>query len=156
MIKQYNVACIHTLDDLHVFINSMYWFLPTANKRKPESYKKKTIGSVVMPKSTYSSWSALQVDNPWDKVNPDEFIRIKRPCGLHLCEDCAVPKNIHTSPTESQWKFQGGEGWQKLNWNLLTGGGGGDVDKNHPWRGMDIFWNHSFSVPLTHNQLQWS
>lgn len=26
---------------------------------------------------------------------------------------CAVLENIHTNPTEGQWKFLGGRGWQK-------------------------------------------
>ena len=54
-------------------------------------------------------------------------------CYVLMCDYCAVPGNIHTStsPTEGQWNFQEGEGWQKkcfkkrmkLNWNFLGGGG---------------------------------
>ena len=31
----------------------------------------------------------------------------------HSPSNCAVPENIHISPMEGQWKFQGGGGWQK-------------------------------------------
>ena len=51
-------------------------------------------------------------------------------------DKCAARKNIHTSPTEDQWKFQGGGEWQQLKFlngsmelNLISGGGGGGQTK---------------------------
>ena len=76
-------------------------------------------------------------------------------------QNCVVPENIHTPPTEGIENSWGG-GWvfskaqihvftkcMKLDWNFQRGGGGGggawgSKEKSLLWGGgMDSFWNHT-------------
>ena len=45
---------------------------------------------------------------------------------------CTVPENIHTSPTEDQWKFQGG------------GGGKSKCLKRKVWSKIEIGWGYAY------------
>ena len=65
-------------------------------------------------------------------------------------ENCTVPENIHTPPTEGigiSWGVRASmrtknlKKCMKLNWNFQRGGE--VLEKSLPGGGMDIFWNHT-------------
>ena len=75
---------------------------------------------------------------------------------------CAVPKSIHTPPTEGieiSWGVGGSvrpkklKKCMKLNWNFHRGGGGVGLRKN-PFLGggMDILWNYTIYFKYVSNK----
>ena len=103
---------------------------------------------------------------------PSEQVRRKwHHCTLsqnELPAHCAVLENIHTSPTEGQWKFQGGGGgkgkrFKRKVWSyileFLERWGGGCIQENLLWGGHGYYFTgttHSQKRGFfLHNNLTW-
>lgn len=72
-----------------------------------------------------------------------------------MCIKYVVPENIHSSPKDGYWKYQGMQGISNTYHNLFRGKyeakqefpeelrGLGSNQKTPLWKGMDIFWNNT-------------